>query len=921
MAPEELDGLSQEVANSVPEGVSEGSEAPVASSSTNGGERETVDADITPFDRRATLSPAFARSNPIAEASEPGLAITEDTQGTSSNIGTWVGGTGSLAGLPNSEEDEVVISPTAFTGEQTDDVGAAVSAEMTDETQTQSQTVQDGQAPIPAPLPLPPPPVSDTQPPRQFPPPGTLVVVQGVVHTTDVARPSPTPASHTATPSPPNTYLTGNPRRASSYIPRTPTPLRPESSYPRSRRSSVIPRPSGMRSRPTSMLEGSSIPASVVESSTDSESTVNSDGDLTPVSSGSGSGTRTSLPSEPGTPVLSPSSIDVLGTLLRYGNKCHVFFVKSYSFYRISSVAAAATAASLLTGSSDPIFTSGLNAPPNPSINVPLSTPNINNTNNFDRPTSPTPTTSLGNFGSLSGLGLGVPEDAPPGYGGGRERMRHVWGSLRERLGRRTAGNGSGSGDINGGEQQPDTNSRTGPNGTPADAREIMLAEMARAFNLGLGLSRSSTPDAGAGASNDGGSGEQEPGGPPPAASPAPPSTTRPELPLPVEGSFERFLVDLQADLRVALSAHDPPPSQLPYTQRSNHETSIPDINSLPSPPSHSRPTTVFSQDSHHLTEEAPPNSSMPSMDSPVIQTGATSTEAGIVHDPDLPALVPLPPTDTGSSRPELEGHQELSERDVLPPLSPSFSQATRADSESDAGGDLPETSEAPRVPHNPSPSREGVIVGSGSMSRTERRPGGGINWWRSYRFPPITAPHAHGLSTTLNSTNTTPAPLPATHLSDSASETTLTPSPLASPNPSTQNPGHGASPPTAENRPNVVVPVIVVGLQSVGMDRGRDQPPPFGEDPTFGANHNEPEPSGLAGDINLDGMPTEGDSPRARTWHSRAANAFRNLRAGRRASRVPQTNEGPGSRTFLIYVIGGELEPCYESAVTNIFS
>jgi hypothetical protein len=496
--------------------------------------------------------------------------------------------------------------------------------------------------------------------------------------------------------------------------------------------------------------------------------------------------------------------------------------------------------------------------------------------------------------------------------------MRHVWGSLRERLGRRTAGTGGGSGDINGGEQHPDTNSRTGPNGTPANAREIMLAEMARAFNLGLGLSSPSpTPDAGAGASNDDGSGEQELEGPPPATSPAPASATRPELPLPAEGSFERFLVDLQADLRAALSAHDPPANQLPYTQRSNQEISIPDINLVPSPPSPS-PTIVVSQNSHPLTG-APPNGSMPSMDSPVIQTGAASTEPEIVDDPDLPALAPLPPTYTGSSRPETEGHEELPEGDVLPPLSPSFNRATRADSESDAGGDLPETSETPRVPHNPSPSGEGAIVESGSMSRTERRPGGGINWWRSYRFPPITAPHAHGLSTTLNSTNT--APPPATHLSDSAFETTHTPSPLASPSPSTQNLGHSASPPTAENRPNVVVPVIVVGLQSVNMDRGRDQPPPFGEDPTFGANHNEPEPSGLAGDMNLDSMPSEGDSPRARTWHSRAANAFRNLRAGRRASRVPQTNEGPGSRTFLIYVIGGELECCYQSAVTNIIS
>jgi len=97
-------------------------------------------------------------------------------------------------------------------------------------------------------------------------------------------------------------------------------------------------------------------------------------------------------------------------------------------------------------------------------------------------------------------------------------------------------------------------------------------------------------------------------------------------------------------------------------------------------------------------------------------------------------------------------------------------------------------------------------------------------------------------------------------------------------------------------------------------MDRGRDQVAPFGDnDGTFGTNHNEPESPGLGGEMNFDGMLGDGDpgpQPHGRTWHSRAANAFRNLRPGRRASRAPQTSEGPGSRTFLIYVIGGYYPP-----------
>ena len=50
------------------------------------------------------------------------------------------------------------------------------------------------------------------------------------------------------------------------------------------------------------------------------------------------------------------------------------------------------------------------------------------------------------------------------------------------------------------------------------------------------------------------------------------------------------------------------------------------------------------------------------------------------------------------------------------------------------------------------------------------------------------------------------------------------------------------------------------------------------------------------------------GREGRPRGWQSRAANAIRNLRPGRRPA-PPGTQHlvtSPGSRTFLIYVIGG---------------
>jgi len=95
-----------------------------------------------------------------------------------------------------------------------------------------------------------------------------------------------------------------------------------------------------------------------------------------------------------------------------------------------------------------------------------------------------------------------------------------------------------------------------------------MLAEMARAFNIGLGLNGSGAPLSGDENGPVNGPADTEGLGPsdteaqhrsqesgtnvtPPVAAV---SETVPALSMPPEGSFERFLVDLQLDLRVALT-------------------------------------------------------------------------------------------------------------------------------------------------------------------------------------------------------------------------------------------------------------------------------------------------------------------------------------------------------------------------------
>ncbi|KAG2089036.1 uncharacterized protein F5147DRAFT_587382 [Suillus discolor] len=532
-------------------------------------------------------------------------------------------------------------------------------------------------------------------------------------------------------------------------------------------------------------------------------------------------GPPTSETSSANTGSLSPSSIDVLGTLL--------------------SVAAAATAASLLTGTSEPIFSSGL-APLSQSPNQPPQSVS-------DRPLSPTPTGDAG-------------------------RMRHVWSSLRDRLGLRTPGMGT-----------PGVDEGTG-RPSPRDARELLLTEMARAFNLGLGLGRPPVvPDA------TNANGPAAPIAEPPSADGGETSDV-PVMPPP--GSFERFLIDLQSDLRVALAQDSTPVD----ADREGNDGGVGD------------------EDSHegarHETEDVPDGTS----DNESYDTAASDID------------------------------------DNMPELQSVSDEADDPDLESDNAQVHDATATLPRSAHADTLSGEAGIdtgiprISPGSTSRTEHTP---INWWRLYRFPAITAPASRSTQApTIVQQGSAPQPLPhadgdGVQNAGSPPAASSSPSFIPSEMPDTTHATPdadltaGVQPGNGNEQRNVVIPVIVVGLQSVHAERQspmpphpphhlhphvHHQPPDFADerstegdmmDLEFGSETGMSPPTPIP--TALSEFPPESTRPsRGRSWQSRAADAIRNLRPGRRAAVARQTtSEPPGSRTFLIYVIGGYYPPDHQ--------
>lgn len=777
-------------------------------------------------------------------------------------------------------EDEVVIAPTT---------------ELIDSSpQVHVPTVNESEGPPFMPPIAPAGPHSHvgttTQPSgRQFPPAGTLVVVQGVVHTTDVSRASEVNTANNINSN--NTNSAGDGNLEPPGIIRSSSVTRQRSSSSpgdrlRNRLSGILPRPSSMLPSVPLMSEDGATTDYPQQLPVDAQSNTAS------LSAGTGSNvgavSSTSETSSANTGSLSPSSIDVLGTLL--------------------SVAAAATAASLLTGTSEPIFSSGL-SPLSQSSNQQPPPPSTS-----DRPLSPTPTGDAG-------------------------RMRHVWSSLRDRLGLRTPGMGT-----------PGADESTGRS-SPRDARELLLTEMARAFNLGLGLGRPPVvPDV------TNASGPTAPAAEPPSVNGGGTSDV-PIMPPP--GSFERFLIDLQSDLRVALAQDSTPvdadsevndegvgdednhESERHETEdvsdgtsdNESYDTATSDIDdNMPELQSVSDEASTISD--AHTAREGPGtnNDNRGRGDDPDLEIDnalvhdATATLPRIAHADTLSgeAGVGLGSQDTSSSLSGSPTEPSLSSPSSGLPGVSFFTESSTAAQEADMPFRIPR-------------------ISSGSTSRTEHTP---INWWRLYRFPAITTPASRSTQAhTIVQQGSAPQPLP--HADGDGVQNTGGPPAAASSLPFTSSEMSDTTHATpdadltagvqpGDEQRNVVIPVIVVGLQSVHAERQSPMPPhPHHLHPHV--HHQPPDfvnERSTEGDMmDLDfgsesGMSSPTPAPttpsefppedtrqsRGRSWQSRAADAIRSLRPGRRAAVARQTtSEPPGSRTFLIYVIGGYYPPDHQ--------
>lgn len=464
---------------------------------------------------------------------------------------------------------------------------------------------------------------------------------------------------------------------------------------------------------------------------------------------------------------------------------------------------------------------------------------------------------------------------------------------------------------------------------------EAMLADMARALNAGLGLT-----EAGSEPQADGAQAAGMMRGISPLAS----SSDRSHPP-PAEGSFERFLINLQADLRTLLSE-----DSISSSTNTNEDGSSDD----PASSSASSPTPEVSSEGEDAEiSHAASHSQLPSDET--VESGETRSEAvedggDDADDEDRP-----PSLATASDSVESEfdvdvspddheaGHTDQAEETMVPegvqphprvptPIpsmwtsNPSYSETTERVSRT-YDPDQPESQSGEQA----STSRLGSAAGG---ERERSRPA--INLWRLYRFAPIPASQALETASVVRPLRShAPSSVDASTSTNSFASSAAAPTEHPAPRSQRMTPGEvpitgggvanvptetasvpitGVNDDPTTNMPTFVVPVIVVGLQSVdapNVDDEDDMIPPTQSssgEPSEAGPSRVPSDSATPWASALPPGAASASSANARSWGSRAANALRGLRPARRSSRTSRSTDGSGSRTFLIYVIGGTI-------------
>lgn len=417
--------------------------------------------------------------------------------------------------------------------------------------------------------------------------------------------------------------------------------------------------------------------------------------------------------------------------------------------------------------------------------------------------------------------------------------MRQSWGTIRERLGlsptppspSTTASTATTGGSVSAAQQQQQV----------TDTRELMLDEMARAFRIGLGLNTGATGgapppvgsvtpfsgvaslspigvagvggstgsvgvvgNAGVGGINGMEGGEMGGGGG---------EGTQHGTALPAEGSLDRFLVDLQADLRAAFTQSEEGEGEEEGEREGEGGVDV---------------TTAVPTSSANSI-----HTSMSRLPSALMGVGSGNAPSALVlgsPDVNTPSPPTLPVTSSTSTSPQTSSTSTApptlpTSTSTGPPTSPTSRSATSAPPPTSESGEAVMVTavdsgeaEAQQTTTTTMNTSTPTTAGSGRINANGR-----INWWRLYRFPAINAPRivpgplASSTLTTSPSSSAASSTSPPTGVPPSTVSTT-TPTPTGTQGATPFLPNFLPPPPG-----QTVVPVIVVGLQSVNNGWAED--------------------------------------------------------------------------------------------------